>query len=154
MDAAPVVIGGRAMVPIRLIAETLGADVHWDQATGKITISKREVRADEPDVFFASLVGCWAGIWSGWRALWWRAMTDLLPAMALAATLILTRLVKGLPGISKIPTQAVSYVLAALVLLGASLVAGRATAADLTIPLSTRRSSAWRRMGPIPPARE
>jgi len=37
-DAAPFIVEGRTMVPLRLIAEAMGADVGWDSCTGIITI--------------------------------------------------------------------------------------------------------------------
>jgi phosphate transport system substrate-binding protein len=37
-DVAPVVESGRTMVPLRVISETLGAEVEWAQATGQATI--------------------------------------------------------------------------------------------------------------------
>ncbi len=40
LDAAPVNIDGRTFVPIRFISEALGANVSWDEATGKVTIDK------------------------------------------------------------------------------------------------------------------
>ena len=40
-DAAPVILGGRTYVPIRFIAEAIGADVGWDPVTQQITITKK-----------------------------------------------------------------------------------------------------------------
>ena len=37
-DVAPVVENGRTLVPLRVVSETLGADVEWAQATRKATI--------------------------------------------------------------------------------------------------------------------
>lgn len=50
LDAAPVIINGRTMLPIRFIAESFGFDVAWDSAESKITISKgaTENTEDEP----------------------------------------------------------------------------------------------------------
>jgi hypothetical protein len=38
LDAAPVIVGGVTMVPLRFIADTLGADTQWEQATRTIII--------------------------------------------------------------------------------------------------------------------
>ena len=38
MDVPPAVRNGRTMVPIRAVAEALGADVNWDQETKQITL--------------------------------------------------------------------------------------------------------------------
>ena len=40
MDTAPVVLGGRTLVPARAVAEAFGADVGWDEATHTVTISE------------------------------------------------------------------------------------------------------------------
>lgn len=39
MDAPPVIVNGRTFVPIRLVAETFGADVKWDGTTRTVTIT-------------------------------------------------------------------------------------------------------------------
>lgn len=39
-DSAPVIKNGRTLVPLRLISESLGADVKWDAATKTVTIIK------------------------------------------------------------------------------------------------------------------
>lgn len=41
-DVAPVLIGGRAMVPVRTVFETMGATVTWDSATQTITGRKAD----------------------------------------------------------------------------------------------------------------
>ncbi|HOV50326.1 MAG TPA: ABC transporter substrate-binding protein [Candidatus Cryosericum sp.] len=38
IDAAPEIVNGRTFVPIRLISETFGADVAWDNASRTVTI--------------------------------------------------------------------------------------------------------------------
>jgi serine protease Do len=38
-DVAPVIIDGRVMVPLRLVAESMGARVSWDDATRTVTIA-------------------------------------------------------------------------------------------------------------------
>ncbi len=38
-DVAPVLEEGRTLVPVRVISETLGADVKWNEATKKVTIN-------------------------------------------------------------------------------------------------------------------
>ena len=40
MDVPPDVRDGRTMVPIRAVAEALGADVGWEQETGRITLTR------------------------------------------------------------------------------------------------------------------
>lgn len=54
---------------------------------------------------------------------------------ALAMVLVLTQLTKGLPGVSKIPTQLWSYILSLAVLLAATYFTGALTAstASLTV---------------------
>ncbi|MDR2357767.1 MAG: substrate-binding domain-containing protein [Oscillospiraceae bacterium] len=37
-DAAPVVKGGRTLVPVRVITETLGASVSWNQSSKRVTV--------------------------------------------------------------------------------------------------------------------
>ncbi|MBT9175077.1 MAG: hypothetical protein DDT22_00751 [candidate division WS2 bacterium] len=37
-ETPPILISGRAMVPLRFIAETLSARVHWDGTEKKITV--------------------------------------------------------------------------------------------------------------------
>lgn len=39
-DVTPVIKSGRTLVPIRVVSESLGADVKWDQVTQKVTIIK------------------------------------------------------------------------------------------------------------------
>ncbi len=39
-DVAPVIVGDRTMLPIRVVAEALGADVDWDAELQKVTITK------------------------------------------------------------------------------------------------------------------
>lgn len=38
LDAAPVIISGRTMVPLRFIGEALGCEVRWDQTTRTVSI--------------------------------------------------------------------------------------------------------------------
>ncbi|MZQ75276.1 MAG: hypothetical protein GT589_03855 [Peptoclostridium sp.] len=40
LDAAPVIMNDRTMVPLRFVAEALGCKVGWDEATQKVTIEK------------------------------------------------------------------------------------------------------------------
>lgn len=40
MDVPPEVREGRTMVPVRAVAEALGADVDWEQETGRITLTR------------------------------------------------------------------------------------------------------------------
>lgn len=46
MDVPPEVKNERTMVPIRAVAEALGADVGWDQATQKITLTRAGVNVE------------------------------------------------------------------------------------------------------------
>src|SRR5690606_38350748 len=39
LDAPPVIVGGRTLVPLRFVAEAFGADVAWDAASRTVTIS-------------------------------------------------------------------------------------------------------------------
>lgn len=43
-DQPPIVKGNRTLVPLRGIFEALGAEVQYDQATGKITVTKENVK--------------------------------------------------------------------------------------------------------------
>jgi len=38
MSAAPAIIGGRTMIPLRFVAENLGCQVGWDQPTKSVTV--------------------------------------------------------------------------------------------------------------------
>ena len=38
MSAAPAIIGGRTMIPLRFVAENLGCLVGWDQPTRGVTV--------------------------------------------------------------------------------------------------------------------
>jgi len=40
LDAAPEIVNGRSMVPVRFVAETLGFDVRW--ADGVVTLTQKE----------------------------------------------------------------------------------------------------------------
>jgi len=40
LDAPPVIVGGRTLVPVRFIAEAIGLDVEWEQATKTVKIDK------------------------------------------------------------------------------------------------------------------
>ena len=39
-DVAPIIVNDRTMLPIRVIAEELGAEVGWDEAQQKVTVTK------------------------------------------------------------------------------------------------------------------
>ena len=39
MDVAPMIINDRTMVPVRAVAEAVGADVGWDNATRTVTVN-------------------------------------------------------------------------------------------------------------------
>ena len=43
MDQSPILKGNRTMVPLRGIFESLGAQVHFDQKTGRITVTKEKL---------------------------------------------------------------------------------------------------------------
>ncbi len=42
IEAAPVIVNGRTLVPVRAIAEALGAQVDWNNDTRQVTISKND----------------------------------------------------------------------------------------------------------------
>ena len=42
LDVAPYVYNGRAMVPLRFVAECLGAKVSWQQSTKKVVVNTPE----------------------------------------------------------------------------------------------------------------
>lgn len=44
LDQVPILKGNRAMVPLRGIFESLGAEVHFDQKTGRITVTKEKLK--------------------------------------------------------------------------------------------------------------
>ena len=46
MDVSPQIIEGRTMLPIRYAAEPLGADIGWDNATKKVTVSLGETNME------------------------------------------------------------------------------------------------------------
>ena len=46
MDVAPTVIEGRTMLPIRFVAEPLGASVNWEGATSKVTIQLMDTKIE------------------------------------------------------------------------------------------------------------
>jgi uncharacterized protein YkwD len=53
MDVEPIILGGRTMLPIRVVAEELGYDVDWILATRTVTIltadiCDQEIQANEP----------------------------------------------------------------------------------------------------------
>lgn len=41
LDCPAKLVGGRVMIPVRFVAETLGADVSWDAAESKVIINKQ-----------------------------------------------------------------------------------------------------------------
>lgn len=41
MDAPALLVGGRTMVPLRFVSQTLGADVNWDAATSTVQIASQ-----------------------------------------------------------------------------------------------------------------
>lgn len=44
LEPAPQVVEGRVLVPIRFVAEALGAEVHWEEATRTVQIDTAEIR--------------------------------------------------------------------------------------------------------------
>lgn len=46
-DAAPIVVGGRTLVPIRILGESLGLTVSWDEETAQVTLSSQEKTSDD-----------------------------------------------------------------------------------------------------------
>lgn len=47
LDVAPFVVGSRTMVPLRFIAQSLGARVNWDDNTSTVTINSGRAAAPE-----------------------------------------------------------------------------------------------------------
>lgn len=47
LDVAPQIFGGRTFVPLRFVAEALGADVHWDDPTRTVIVTLRQGRLTE-----------------------------------------------------------------------------------------------------------
>lgn len=47
LDAPPVLIGDRTMVPVRAVSEALGASVAWDDETRTVIIEKEEPNEEE-----------------------------------------------------------------------------------------------------------
>jgi hypothetical protein len=41
LETPPVIVGGRTLVPLRFIAESLGADVRWDKVTKTVIIKDK-----------------------------------------------------------------------------------------------------------------
>ncbi|MCL2456526.1 MAG: stalk domain-containing protein [Defluviitaleaceae bacterium] len=52
LDQPATIVGGRTLVPLRFVAEALGADVDWDAATRTATITSRAFFAELPDIDF------------------------------------------------------------------------------------------------------
>jgi hypothetical protein len=46
MDVEPLVIEGRTMLPIRFVAEPLGAKISWESAARKVTVSLDDTRIE------------------------------------------------------------------------------------------------------------
>ena len=44
LDVAPIVLGGRTLVPVRFVAENLGADVRWEERTQTVVVVRAEQR--------------------------------------------------------------------------------------------------------------
>ncbi|MCL2462390.1 MAG: copper amine oxidase N-terminal domain-containing protein [Defluviitaleaceae bacterium] len=49
MDSPPVIVDGRTLVPIRAIAEALGAEVGWDAETETVTITSAAIETASPE---------------------------------------------------------------------------------------------------------
>ncbi|MBT9153596.1 MAG: putative thiosulfate sulfurtransferase [Firmicutes bacterium] len=41
LDVAPIVLGGRTLVPLRFVAENLGADVRWEESTQTVVVVRQ-----------------------------------------------------------------------------------------------------------------
>lgn len=63
MPAAAVTVNGSLMVPVRFVCDTLGALIEYEDATGKITITKS---ADYSDIFGKPVNGYWCNEDYGW----------------------------------------------------------------------------------------
>ena len=46
MDVQPVIVEGRTMLPVRFVAEPLGAMIEWDESTEKITVRLMDTRLE------------------------------------------------------------------------------------------------------------
>ena len=46
MDVSPTVIEDRTMLPVRFVAEPLGASVNWDEATSKVTVQLMDTKIE------------------------------------------------------------------------------------------------------------
>lgn len=57
LDAPPVIIDGRTLVPVRFISESLGADVNWDAPTRTVIISTVSKLPPKPPVYYAIKAG-------------------------------------------------------------------------------------------------
>lgn len=61
LDVAPTIVNDRTLVPVRAVAETFGADVAWDEANSKVTITTKKVSSYQgyPDVpKYADVIDC------------------------------------------------------------------------------------------------
>ena len=53
LDAAPFLIGSRTMIPLRFVAQSLGASVNWDEADNSVVItSGAPAQRPAPSVYF------------------------------------------------------------------------------------------------------
>ncbi len=60
MDVAPVIEAGRTLIPVRFLAQALGAtprDVDWDAATGTVTVNLEENGGWGRDIVLSLVVG-------------------------------------------------------------------------------------------------
>lgn len=48
-DVPAQIINGRTMVPLRILSESIGAEVNWDSATKTVTVNTPDVEGDAPE---------------------------------------------------------------------------------------------------------
>jgi len=51
-DVPPIIMDGRTLVPIRVISESLGADVIWDGTTYTVTVESKRSSTEQRDGFY------------------------------------------------------------------------------------------------------
>jgi hypothetical protein len=54
----PVILNGRTLVPVRMVAEALGANVQWDAASGTVKITSNKEDQEKPPL---EIVNYWLG---------------------------------------------------------------------------------------------
>jgi len=65
-DVSPQIINGRTMVPIRSVAEALGANVQWDAKNNSVKIETKGITQDYINNTPSTLLPCGGSISMGW----------------------------------------------------------------------------------------